>query len=51
MDDAKGVLKDNLEYYLQREREVISLLASLPKGRIKEKKIKGDRYFYLQYRS
>jgi len=50
MDDVKGVLKDSLEYYLQREREVISLLASLPKGRIKEKKIKGDRYFYLQYR-
>jgi len=50
MADLKGILRENIEYYLNREKEIVSLLASLPKGRIREKKINGERYFYLQYR-
>jgi hypothetical protein len=50
MADLKNILKENLEFYLQREKEIVSILSSLPKGRIREKKISGDRYYYLQYR-
>lgn len=50
MADLRNVISENLEFYLQREKEVISLLASLPKGRIKRKKINSEEYFYLQYR-
>lgn len=50
MDDLKNILKENLEFYFQREKEIVSILSSLPKGRIRGKKIKGDLYYYLQYR-
>ncbi len=50
MDDLKNVLKENLEYYKNQEKIIIGILSTLPKGRIKEKKINGDSYYYLQYR-
>ena len=50
MDDLKNILKDNLEFYIQREKEIVSILTSLPKGRIRGKRINGDQYYYLQYR-
>ncbi len=50
MDDLKNALKENLEYYKNQEKIIIGILSTLPKGRIKEKKINGDSYYYLQYR-
>lgn len=50
MEDLKNVLQENLAYYREQEKIIVSRLSLLPKGRIKEKKINGDLYFYLQYR-
>lgn len=46
----KNVLKENLDYYLEQEKIIVSRLSFLPKGSIKEKEINGDSYYYLQYR-
>lgn len=50
MDDLKDVLKENLEYYIEQEKQIVARLSLLPKGRIKKKDINGDTYYYLQYR-
>ncbi len=50
MEDLKNVLKENLEYYKEQERIIVGILSSLPKGRIREKRINGDIYYYLQFR-
>ena len=50
MEDLKNILKDSLEYYQEQEKIIVSRLSLLPKGRFKEKKIKDETYFYLQYR-
>jgi hypothetical protein len=50
MEDLKNVLKENLGYYIDQEKIITSRLSVLPKGRIKEKNISGDTYYYLQYR-
>jgi len=50
MEDLKNVLKENFEYYLEQETIIAARLSLLPKGRIKEKIINGDTYYYLQYR-
>jgi hypothetical protein len=38
MEDLKNVLKENLEFYLEQEKIIVSRLSVLPKGRIKERK-------------
>ncbi len=50
MDDLDNVFKENLDYYREQEKIIAGLLISLPKGRIKKKKINGETYYYLQYR-
>jgi len=50
MEDLKNVLKENLEYYLTQERNIVSRLALLPKGNIKKKRKNNEWYYYLQYR-
>ncbi len=50
MEDLKDLMQENLEYYLEQKKIIISRLFVLPRGKIKEKKINGDSYFYLQYR-
>jgi hypothetical protein len=50
MEDLKDVLQEDLRYYLEQEKIIIARLSILPKGRIKEKKINSDNYYYLQYR-
>lgn len=50
MEDLKNTLKESLEFYLGQEKAIISRLAILPKGNIKKKNIKGEAYYYLQYR-
>jgi len=50
MEDLKNVLKENLEYYKEQERIIVGFLSSLPKGRIRKRKINGDSYYYLQFR-
>ena len=47
MDDLKNVLKDNLEYYLDQEKIIVSRLAVLPKGKIIKKNINQVTYYYL----
>lgn len=50
MEDLKNTLKESLEFYLEQEKTIISRLALLQKGNIKRKNIKGETYYYLQYR-
>ena len=50
MEDLKNTLKESLEFYLGQEKAIIARLAILPKGNIKKKNIKGEVYYYLQYR-
>jgi len=50
MEDLKNVLTESLEYYLEQERIIASRMAQLPKGRIREKKIGNNTYYYLQHR-
>ncbi len=50
MRDLQNMLDETLEFYRQQERAIVAALASLPRGRIKEKKIRNKIYYYLQYR-
>ncbi len=50
MEDLKNVLQENLEYYREQEKSIIGILTTLPKGRLRKKKINGDFYYYLQFR-
>lgn len=50
MKVLKGILSESREYYLQVKRKIEKILSVLPKGSIKERKISGRRYYYLQYR-
>ena len=50
MEDLKNMLKETLEFYREKERTITAALASLPKGRIRKKRINGEIYYYLQSR-
>ncbi|HPR65439.1 MAG TPA: GSU2403 family nucleotidyltransferase fold protein [Thermoanaerobaculia bacterium] len=50
MDDLKNMLDESRDFYKNEEKKIISLLVSLPKGRIRKKKVNSDHYYYLQYR-
>jgi len=50
MEDIKNILQENLAYYLEQKKIIVSRLSVLPRGKVKEKKINGDTYFYLQSR-
>ena len=46
----KGVLKESEQYYRSVQKKIIKKLASLPRGSIKERIIRGKKYYYLQER-
>jgi len=46
----KGLLKENLDYYRRAENNIVKSIAGLPKGSIKNRKIGGKNYYYLQQR-
>jgi hypothetical protein len=50
MFDLERVMSDKLQYMLRIETEFNKELASLPKGTLSCKKIKGHLYYYLQSR-
>jgi len=50
MKILQGILSESKEYYLQAKDKIKKKLASLPKGSVKERKIAGKKYYYLQQR-
>lgn len=50
MNVLKGILSESKEYYIEAKAKIEKKLAGLPQGSIKERKIAGKVYYYLQYR-
>jgi hypothetical protein len=50
MNVLKGILSEGKQYYLDVKQKIEGKLSSLPKGSVKERKIAGQRYYYLQQR-
>ena len=50
MKILKGILKESEQYYLNIKKNVQKRISSLPEGSIKERKIGGKKYYYLQKR-
>lgn len=50
MSVLRGILSESKEYYLKTKEKIIKKLANLPQGSIKERKISGKPYYYLQHR-
>ncbi|MCM8796558.1 MAG: hypothetical protein NC923_01550 [Candidatus Omnitrophica bacterium] len=50
MNILKGILSESKEYYLDAKQKIEKKLSGLPKGSIKERKISGRGYYYLQLR-
>lgn len=50
MKVLQGILSESKEYYLEARKKIEKKLAGLPKGGIKERKISGQKYYYLQHR-
>ena len=50
MEDFRESIKETLDFYLKEEKRLVSLLATLPRGSIRKKKINGNEYYYLKYR-
>lgn len=50
MNILKGILSESKEYYLSVKDKIEEKLAGLPKGGVKERRISGKKYYYLQNR-
>lgn len=50
MKVLQGILSESKEFYLGAKKKIESRLAGLPAGSVKERKIAGRKYYYLQYR-
>lgn len=50
MEDIKNILNESKEFYLEQKNFLIAQISLLPKGTIKKKNVKGNDYYYLQYR-
>lgn len=50
MKILNGILLESKVYYLEIKKKIENKLASLSKGSIKERKIAGKKYYYLQQR-
>ena len=46
----EGVLSESQGYYLGIKKKIELKIRNLPKGSIKERRISGRRYYYLQFR-
>ncbi len=51
MKVLEGILSDSRQYYRDAKKKIEKRLASLPQGSVKERKIAGKTYYYLQYRA
>jgi len=50
MNVLKGILSESKEYYIEAKAKIEKKLVGLPQGSIKERKIAGKIYYYLQHR-
>ena len=50
MKVLKGILEESKQYYLDVKKKIQKNIAQLPKGSVKERKIHGRKYYYLQSR-
>ena len=50
MEVLQNILKESKEYYLDVNKKIEKRLKNLPIGSIKERIIRGNKYFYLQQR-
>ncbi|MDD2680192.1 MAG: hypothetical protein PHO03_05305 [Candidatus Omnitrophica bacterium] len=50
MKILQGILSESEEYYSGLKKKIEKRLFNLPAGSIKERRIFGKRYYYLQYR-
>lgn len=50
MSVLKSILSESNEYYLNIKGKIEKKLADLSAGSVKERKIFGGKYYYLQYR-
>ena len=50
MEDVKQTFEETLKFYREEEKRLVGLLAALPKGKIRKKRINGEEYYYLRYR-
>jgi len=50
MKVLKNILKESKEYYLELKKKIERKIKNLPKGSVKERRICGKKYYYLQYR-
>ncbi|MFA4989657.1 MAG: hypothetical protein WC576_02675 [Candidatus Omnitrophota bacterium] len=50
MKILQGILLESKEYYLDLKKKIEKRMFNLPLGSIKERKITGKKYYYLQYR-
>jgi hypothetical protein len=50
MDVLKGVLLEGKKHYSDLKERIVKDLKSLPSGSIKERRISGEVYYYLQKR-
>lgn len=50
MSILKGILSESKDYYLDAKRKIEEKLARLPQGSVKQRKISGKIYYYLQQR-
>ena len=50
MKVLKDILEESKEYYLDLKKRIEKRIQNLPKGSIKERRIGGGVYYYLQYR-
>lgn len=51
MNVLKGILSESREYYLDAKQKIEKKLSSLPHGSVKERRIAGKKYYYLQSRA
>ncbi len=50
MNVLKDILKESKRHYIEAKNKIEKKLSLLPKGSVKERKISGRKYYYLQYR-
>ena len=51
MNILKGILSESKEHYLDAKQKIERRLLSLPQGSVKERRIAGKKYYYLQSRA
>ena len=50
MEVLEGILSESKDYYLDAKKKINKKILSLPLGSVKERNMRGNKYFYLQDR-